>query len=82
MSSEYNSPASPSEYISPSGPELLAAAQRRNAMTEQVIPESQLLRQHEQRKMFRRLIDPGIYRPNSPEAAMASLKVCGEYIHP
>jgi hypothetical protein len=81
MSSEYSSPASPSEYISPPGPEFLAAAaQRRNATAEQVIPKSQLLRQHEQQKMLRRLIDPGIYRPNSPEAAMASLKVCS-WIH-
>ncbi|OJA19013.1 hypothetical protein AZE42_00365 [Rhizopogon vesiculosus] len=72
---EYNLPSTPSEYSSPPSSEFLAAAaQRRNATAEHTIPESQLLRQHEQQKMFRRLIDPGIYRPNSPEAVMASLK--------
>ncbi|KAJ8596003.1 hypothetical protein M405DRAFT_727001 [Rhizopogon salebrosus TDB-379] len=74
MSSEYGSPP-PSEYSSPPSAEFLAAAavQRRNA-TAEPNSESQHLRQHEQRLMFRRLIDPGIYRPNSSEAAMASLK--------
>ncbi|KAG1754073.1 uncharacterized protein EDB91DRAFT_1101473 [Suillus paluster] len=59
---------------SPTPEFLAAAAQRRNATAGQVIPESQLLRQHELRQMFRRLIDPGICRPNSQEAAMTSLK--------
>lgn len=54
---------------------LAAAAQSRNATT-RALSSSELLRQHEQRQKFRRLIDPGISRPNSQEAAMASLKVC------
>jgi hypothetical protein len=32
--------------------------------------------QHEKRQSFRRLIDPGIIRPNTQEVATASLKVC------
>ncbi|KAG2367347.1 hypothetical protein BDR07DRAFT_1606257 [Suillus spraguei] len=62
----------------PPDPEFLAAAaQRRNVPTGQAIQlsSSELLRQHEQRQKFRRLIDPGISRPNSQEAAMASLKI-------
>ncbi|KAG2348943.1 hypothetical protein BDR05DRAFT_856655, partial [Suillus weaverae] len=54
---------------------LAAAAQRRNVSTGQAISSSELLLQHEQRQKFRRLIDPGISRPNSQEAAMASLKI-------
>ncbi|KAG1783298.1 hypothetical protein EV702DRAFT_942594, partial [Suillus placidus] len=54
---------------------LAAAAQRRNVSTGQAISSSELLIQHEQRQKFRRLIDPGISRPNSQEAAMASLKI-------
>ncbi|KAG2156094.1 hypothetical protein DEU56DRAFT_765529 [Suillus clintonianus] len=65
-----------SETSPPPDPEALAAAaQRRNVTTEQVISGSELLRQREQRQMFRRLIDPGISRPNPQEAAMASLKI-------
>ncbi|KAG2077383.1 hypothetical protein BDR04DRAFT_1043346 [Suillus decipiens] len=63
----------------PPDPEFLAAAaQRRNVTIGQAsqLSSSELLRQHEQRQKFRRLIDPGISRPNSQEAAMASLKVC------
>jgi hypothetical protein len=66
-----------SDTSSPPDPEFLAAAaQSRNATTTQALSSSELLRQHEQRQKFRRLIDPGISRPNSQEAAMASLKVC------
>ncbi|KAG1768214.1 hypothetical protein EDD22DRAFT_873410 [Suillus occidentalis] len=54
---------------------LAAAAQSRNATTRQALSSSELLRHHEQRQKFRRLIDPGISRPNSQEAAMASLKI-------
>ncbi|KAG0709668.1 hypothetical protein DFH29DRAFT_885280 [Suillus ampliporus] len=69
MSSETSSPTPDPEFLA------AAAAQRRNTTTGEVIPDSsQLLRQHELRQMFRRLIDPGIYRPNSQEAFMASLK--------
>jgi hypothetical protein len=65
-----------SETSSPPDPEFLAAAaQRRNVTTRQALSNSELLRQHEQRQKFRRLIDPGISRPNSQAAAMASLKI-------
>lgn len=65
-----------SDTSSPPDPEFLAAAaQSRNATTRQALSSSELLRQHEQRQKFRRLIDPGISRPNSQEAAMASLKI-------
>lgn len=65
-----------SDTSSPPDPEFLAAAaQSRNATTTQALSSSELLRQHEQRQKFRRLIDPGISRPNSQEAAMASLKI-------
>ncbi|KAG1892418.1 hypothetical protein F4604DRAFT_1699308 [Suillus subluteus] len=67
MSSEPGSPPH-SEF-------LAAAAQRRNVTTGQVIPISAELRRHEQQQKFRRLINPGITRPNSQEAAMASLKI-------
>ncbi|KAF9221997.1 hypothetical protein BS17DRAFT_784256 [Gyrodon lividus] len=57
-------------------PEVLAtAALRRNEKSSAgVSGPAQLIQEHEQRQMFRRLIDPGIYRPNSKEVAMASLK--------
>jgi hypothetical protein len=71
-----------SETSSPPDPEFLAAAaQRRNVTTGQSIPSAELLRQHDQRQKFRRLINPGISRPNSQEAAMASLKVCSGCIN-
>ncbi|KAG2141732.1 uncharacterized protein EDB93DRAFT_621854 [Suillus bovinus] len=61
---------------SPPDPEFLAAAaQRRSATTAHAVSGPELLRQHEQRQKFRRLIDPGISRPNSHEATMASLKI-------
>ncbi|KAG1820152.1 uncharacterized protein BJ212DRAFT_1338269 [Suillus subaureus] len=65
-----------SETSPPPDPEFLAAAaQRRSVTTGQAIPTAELLRQHEERQKFRRLINPGISRPNSQEAAMASLKI-------
>jgi len=35
---------------------------------------AQLMHEHEKRQLFRRLIDPGIFRPNSREVAMNALK--------
>lgn len=53
-------------------PETLAtAALRRN---ENTTKPSLQVQEHEKRQAFRRLIDPGILRPNSKDAAMASLK--------
>ena len=36
---------------------------------------TQLIAEHDRRQAFRRLIDPGILRPNSKEQASSSLKV-------
>ncbi|KAL4081890.1 hypothetical protein V8B97DRAFT_2001988 [Scleroderma yunnanense] len=54
-------------------PETLAtaAALRRN---ENLVDFPSEVQEHEKRQMFRRLIDPGIFRPNSRETALASLK--------
>jgi len=49
----------------------MAAALRRNENTANSSSEVQ---EHEKRQAFRRLIDPGILRPNSKEAALTSLK--------
>lgn len=49
----------------------MAAALRRNENTTNSSSEVQ---EHEKRQTFRRLVDPGILRPNSKEAALASLK--------
>jgi len=60
----------------PISPEALAAAAERR--TRQATPQltaSQLAVQHERRQRFRRLIDPGITRPNPKDRAMSSLKV-------
>lgn len=55
--------------------DLLAAAAQRRAETTGAPPEVINIQEHELRQAFRRLIDPGILRPNSKEVAMASLKV-------
>ncbi|KAH7929479.1 hypothetical protein BV22DRAFT_1125744 [Leucogyrophana mollusca] len=60
---------------SPPPPDVLAAAaERRNQLVGDTVSPAQLIQEHEQRQMFRRLIDPGIFRPNSKETALASLK--------
>ena len=54
---------------------LAAAAERR---TRQAIPQksaAQLAVEHDKRQKFRRLIDPGITRPNPYDQALKSLKV-------
>ena len=53
-----------------------AAARRMQELTPQASPApAQLIKEHEQRQKFRRLIDPGIIRPNSKDRAMSSLNV-------
>jgi hypothetical protein len=42
---------------------------------------AQLAAEHDQRQAFRRLIDPGIIRPNSKEQANSSLKVNTSILH-
>jgi len=51
---------------------LAAAAQRRHDAD--ASPEAQSIQEYEMRQAFRRLIDPGILRPNSKDVATASLK--------
>ncbi|KAG6899449.1 hypothetical protein C0993_010286 [Termitomyces sp. T159_Od127] len=55
--------------------DALAAAVERRAQELPTHPSAtQLAAEHERRQVFRRLIDPGIVRPNSREQAVASLK--------
>ncbi|KIJ70531.1 hypothetical protein HYDPIDRAFT_35903 [Hydnomerulius pinastri MD-312] len=58
----------------PTAEVLAAAALRRNENSGSGVSGAQLVQEHEQRQMFRRLINPGIYRPNSQEVALAALK--------
>jgi hypothetical protein len=69
-----SSPSS-SSYTNPPTNVLAAAAERRAMLLKQTdhLTEAE---QHEKRQSFRRLIDPGIIRPNTQEVATASLKVC------
>jgi hypothetical protein len=55
--------------------DLLAAAAQRRAQNAQPTPEAQRIQEYELRQAFRRLIDPGILRPNSKDVALASLNV-------
>jgi len=55
-------------------PDLIAAAAERRSQQNTRSSGAQLIQEHEQRQMFRRLIDPGIFRPNSKEVALVSLK--------
>lgn len=56
---------------------IAAAAERRNQEQAQAARPSaaQLAADHERRQSFRRLIEPGISRPNSKEQYLATLKV-------
>jgi len=54
---------------------LAAAAQRRTQQGADGSTGAQSMQEYEMRQAFRRLIDPGILRPNSKDVAMASLKV-------
>ncbi|KAF9009034.1 hypothetical protein BDQ17DRAFT_1349410 [Cyathus striatus] len=53
---------------------LAAAAERRARSNPQQLSAAQMAVEHEKRQKFRRMIDPGIVRPNSKEQAMASLQ--------
>lgn len=71
---------SPAGYLSVSSDALAAAAELR---TRQAVPQltaAQMAAEHEKRQKFRRLLDPGITRPNSKEQALRSLKVGVELI--
>ncbi len=53
-----------------------AAARRIQELTPHAhAPPAQLIKEHERRQKFRRLIDPGITRPNSKEQAVLSMNV-------
>lgn len=54
---------------------LAAAAQRRAQQDANGLTGAQSIQEYEMRQAFRRLIDPGILRPNSKDVATASLKV-------
>ncbi|KAF9057603.1 hypothetical protein BJ165DRAFT_1421752 [Panaeolus papilionaceus] len=56
---------------------LAAAAERRLRQDEQSrgLTAAQMAAQHDKRQLFRRLIDPGIVRPNPKEQASRSLKI-------
>jgi hypothetical protein len=58
----------------PTAQVLAEAAAGRRASTETGVSSAQLMQEHEKRQNFRRLIDPGIFRPNSNQVAMDSLK--------
>jgi hypothetical protein len=66
-----------SDSVSPNLADRLAAAaeerSRQNAQPQQSV--AQMSMERDRKQMFRRLIDPGIVRPNSKEQAAASLKV-------
>ncbi|KAG6854815.1 hypothetical protein C0991_001242 [Blastosporella zonata] len=66
--------SSPEPSLSISADALAAAAERRTRQLPAQPSATQLAAEHERRQAFRRLIDPGIVRPNSKEQAAASLK--------
>jgi len=75
MSSPTSTPASlhsPNPAISPET--LAEAAERRFRQATPQLSAAQLAAEHERRQKFRRLIDPGITRPNPKERALSSLK--------
>ncbi|TFK43499.1 hypothetical protein BDQ12DRAFT_718716 [Crucibulum laeve] len=72
MSSPPTPDTMPAGSISPEA--LAAAAERRTRLLPQQPSAAQMAAEHEQRQKFRRLVDPGILRPNSKEQAMASLQ--------
>ncbi|PPQ98568.1 hypothetical protein CVT24_004059 [Panaeolus cyanescens] len=77
-----STPGSPSQpttqSASPSVDALAAAAERRLRQEEQSrgLTAAQMAAQHDKRQHFRRLIDPGIVRPNSKEQASRFIETC------
>ena len=74
-----SSPASPPlsthSDIDISSDAIAAAAERRTRQQTPLQTPAQIMADHEKRQSFRRLIEPGIMRPNSYATAMDSLKV-------
>ncbi|RXW24717.1 hypothetical protein EST38_g1166 [Candolleomyces aberdarensis] len=54
---------------------LAAAAERRNRENPRQQTAAQLAQEHERKQKFRRMVNPGIMRPNPKEQALSSLKV-------
>lgn len=69
------SASSGSPAASVSNDALAAAAELRTRQTATQLTAAQMAAKHEKRQKFRRLLDPGITRPNSKEQALRSLKV-------
>lgn len=61
---------------------LAEAAERRTRQATPQLTAAQLAAEHEHRQKFRRLIDPGITRPNPKDKALSSLKVLGSHYLP
>lgn len=73
--SSLGSPPSGSPTGSVSNDALAAAAELRTRQVAPQLTTAQMAAEHEKRQKFRRLLDPGITRPNSKEQAFSSLKV-------
>lgn len=71
MSTSPSSPTKPNEIAA----DLLAAAALKRAQTSSASDTLTSTQEYEKRQNFRRLIDPGILRPNAKDTATASLKV-------
>jgi hypothetical protein len=54
---------------------LADAAERRTRQLPLQQTAGQLAAEHDKKQKFRRLVDPGIFRPNSRDQALESLKV-------
>ena len=72
--SEPSSPASTSPVASVPSETIAAAAERRNQQN-RLQNNANYLLDYEKRQAFRRLLDPGILRPNGYPTAMESIKV-------
>jgi hypothetical protein len=72
-SSPPGSPRPASELISHDA--IAGAAEHRIQQEMPLARPAQIAAEHDKRQAFRRLVDPGIMRPNAYETAMASLKV-------
>lgn len=78
ISATPSSPSASQNQANPNAGDLAEAAQRRFSQL-QAQPQAhrtaqQQLQVHEKKQKFRRMIDPGIMRPNSKDAALSSLK--------
>lgn len=70
-----SSPGSPPPGSPPGRDALAAAAELRTRQASPKLTAAQMDAEHMKRQKFRRLLDPGITRPNSKEQALRSLRV-------